>query len=120
MRMRKKLRKKAREQQTVNRMADGVNITVEAHWRRPVGGEQCDSTNVATGISEHHSTFTGVLFGVSCIKNGLKTNTLQPLCSCVFTLSTTVMQVKHKFHGFKPKNTPRVGLKASYNSWYLY
>lgn len=58
--------KKAREQQTLNRMADGVNITVEAHWRK--GGEQCDSTNVATGISEHHSTFTGVLFTVSCFQ----------------------------------------------------
>lgn len=57
--------KKAREQ-TLNRMVDGANITVEAHW--PKGREQCDSTNVATGISEHHSTFTGVLFSVSCFQ----------------------------------------------------
>lgn len=48
-------------------MVDGVNISVEAHRRLPEGGEQCDSTNVAAGICEHHSASTGVLFSGSSL-----------------------------------------------------
>lgn len=64
-----KKKEKAREWQTLNGMTDGVNITVEAHWcLLPKWEEQCDSTDVATGIAGRHSTFTGVLFSVSCFQ----------------------------------------------------
>lgn len=62
---------------TLSVMADGGNITVEAHWRVSTRWEQCDSTNVATGISERHSTFTGVLFSVSCLPHSSETNSLR-------------------------------------------
>lgn len=65
-------KKGTRAIQKLYRMADGVNITVEAHWRLRRGGEQCDSTNVATGISEHHSASTGVLSSVSAASRRLK------------------------------------------------
>lgn len=55
----------------------GVNIAVEAHWRLPEGGEQCDSTNVATGISEHRSAFIEVLFSVSCFEANTQLSYLQ-------------------------------------------
>lgn len=48
-------------------------------------GSKCDSTNVATGISEHHSTFTGVLFSVSCCQ----TNTLQTSIIYMLILRTS-------------------------------
>ena len=49
--------RKARELQTGTEWW-WVNITVEAHWCLLTGGEQCDSTNVAAGISEQHPAFT--------------------------------------------------------------
>lgn len=70
-------------------MVDGVNITVEAHWRLPKGGGQCDSTNVVTGISEHHSASAGVLFSVSCFQNTLQ----GPYSSMLILRTATVMQV---------------------------
>ena len=68
VRMRRDDEERGRESQTSKQNeVDGVNITVEAHWCLPKGGEQCDSTDVATGISEHHSASTGVLFSVSVL-----------------------------------------------------
>lgn len=82
--------------------ADGVNITVEAHWCFFVFHtkvEQCDSTNVATGIFEQHSTFTGVLFSVSCFQKLLniclnlhKASYSTPKAELVLTESAAEMQ----------------------------
>lgn len=79
----KKKKRKAQERRTLNGMADGVNMTVEAHWcLLPKREEQCDSTDVATGIAGRHSTFTGVLFSVSCVQIASEQTLTRLACIC--------------------------------------